>query len=235
MPPPITLPSVVMSGDRKSTRLNSSHVSISYAVFCLKKKKRKSAHHSSTLPSLLSRLRRHRPHLALHSFPTRRSSDLRGDGDRISGQRSRLVHRTERRDELHQVRAAAVGADRHAAADHLAQRRDVGRSEEHTSELQSRFDLVCRLLLEKKKKKKCSSLVDPPFPALSPAPAPPPPSSTLFPYTTLFRSPRRRRSDFRTAFPPGTSDRAARRASSGPRGRRRRRSACRRRSPCPAS
>src|SRR5207249_8623702 len=27
----------------------------------------------------------------------------------------------------------------------------VGRSEEHTSELQSRFDLVCRLLLEKKK------------------------------------------------------------------------------------
>src|SRR5438067_7004890 len=27
------------NGDRKSTRLNSSHVSISYAVFCLKKKK----------------------------------------------------------------------------------------------------------------------------------------------------------------------------------------------------
>src|SRR5207249_9795060 len=30
----------------------------------------------------------------------------------------------------------------------------MGRSEEHTSELQSRFDLVCRLLLEKKNKKK---------------------------------------------------------------------------------
>src|SRR5699024_11224556 len=29
----------VAVGDRKSTRLNSSHVSISYAVFCLKKKK----------------------------------------------------------------------------------------------------------------------------------------------------------------------------------------------------
>src|SRR5689334_23832734 len=28
-------------GDRKSTRLNSSHSSISYAVFCLKKKKKK--------------------------------------------------------------------------------------------------------------------------------------------------------------------------------------------------
>src|SRR5437870_8170941 len=29
------------SKDRKSTRLNSSHVAISYAVFCLKKKKKK--------------------------------------------------------------------------------------------------------------------------------------------------------------------------------------------------
>src|SRR5690554_7780259 len=31
----------VIDGDRKSTRLNSSHVRISYAVFCLKKKKKK--------------------------------------------------------------------------------------------------------------------------------------------------------------------------------------------------
>src|SRR5437870_10940837 len=31
----------VEDGDRKSTRLNSSHVAISYAVFCLKKKKKK--------------------------------------------------------------------------------------------------------------------------------------------------------------------------------------------------
>src|SRR5207253_10359219 len=30
--------------DRKSTRLNSSHVAISYAVFCLKKKKRNTQH-----------------------------------------------------------------------------------------------------------------------------------------------------------------------------------------------
>src|SRR5256885_8729447 len=30
--------------DRKSTRLNSSHLVISYAVFCLKKKKRSSSH-----------------------------------------------------------------------------------------------------------------------------------------------------------------------------------------------
>src|SRR5438094_7576174 len=31
----------VMNADRKSTRLNSSHRTISYAVFCLKKKKKK--------------------------------------------------------------------------------------------------------------------------------------------------------------------------------------------------
>src|SRR5438067_5670118 len=33
--------------------------------------------------------------------------------------------------------------------------RTMERSEEHTSELQSRFDLVCRLLLEKKKRRDC--------------------------------------------------------------------------------
>src|SRR2546429_3251875 len=34
----------------------------------------------------------------------------------------------------------------------------IARSEEHTSELQSRLHLVCRLLLEKKKKKKTTNL-----------------------------------------------------------------------------
>src|SRR5690348_17655759 len=36
---------VVTGRDRKSTRLNSSHPSISYAVFCLKKKKKKQTNH----------------------------------------------------------------------------------------------------------------------------------------------------------------------------------------------
>src|SRR5690349_24131019 len=36
--------------DRKSTRLNSSHVEISYAVFCLKKKKKKSTSHTTQRP-----------------------------------------------------------------------------------------------------------------------------------------------------------------------------------------
>src|SRR5699024_11834151 len=39
--------------DRKSTRLNSSHVSISYAVFCLKKKTNAAAHHSSPERSII--------------------------------------------------------------------------------------------------------------------------------------------------------------------------------------
>src|SRR5438094_6641616 len=52
---------------------------------------------------------------------------------------------------------------RHAAAprpglDRFEQRHG-GRSEEHTSELQSPYDLVCRLLLEKKKKKKQSQKI----------------------------------------------------------------------------
>src|SRR5260221_9861146 len=38
--------------DRKSTRLNSSHTVISYAVFCLKKKKPKNAASSPCAPSL---------------------------------------------------------------------------------------------------------------------------------------------------------------------------------------
>src|SRR5207249_9080847 len=47
-------------------------------------------------------------------------------------------------------REGGAGADRRADQ-HVGGKM---RSEEHTSELQSRFDLVCRLLLEKKKKKK---------------------------------------------------------------------------------
>src|SRR5690625_5821252 len=38
-----TVSPVLARGDRKSTRLNSSHVAISYAVFCLKKKKKENS------------------------------------------------------------------------------------------------------------------------------------------------------------------------------------------------
>src|SRR2546430_11195721 len=52
-PPPSTW--VAMRPDRKSTRLNSSHSQISYAVFCLKKKKQPRAdhiHRAYRLPTL---------------------------------------------------------------------------------------------------------------------------------------------------------------------------------------
>src|SRR3989454_1352283 len=56
--------------------------------------------------------------------------------------------------------------ERHAAARHDAlldrgagRVQRVLRSEEHTSELQSPCNLVCRLLLEKKKKKKCRNII----------------------------------------------------------------------------
>src|SRR5437868_12383074 len=58
-----------------------------------------------------------------------------------------------------------------AAAAAAARTGTPERSEEHTSELQSRFDLVCRLLLEKKKIS--SRCVWPPCRAASPRPAPP--------------------------------------------------------------
>src|SRR5256886_6625835 len=40
----------LLAGDRKSTRLNSSHSQISYAVFCLKKKKAATSHHAGGGP-----------------------------------------------------------------------------------------------------------------------------------------------------------------------------------------
>src|SRR5438034_2163456 len=45
----------------------------------------------------------------------------------------------------------------HLLAEAAADAGDDGRSEEHTSELQSHSDLVCRLLLEKKKKQKINA------------------------------------------------------------------------------
>src|SRR5436309_7666549 len=42
---PAQIPGLKAEKDRKSTRLNSSHVKISYAVFCLKKKKKQITKH----------------------------------------------------------------------------------------------------------------------------------------------------------------------------------------------
>src|SRR5690349_8241056 len=106
-----------------------------------------------------------------------------------------------------------------ATASQLAQLEKY-RSEEHTSELQSRRDLVCRLLLEKKNAlRACCLVLASPVASQSTSCAwgtrhpratavfllmiRRPPRSTLFPYTTLFRSPRRGRTTrHRTLLPP---------------------------------
>src|SRR5690606_39506703 len=92
----------------------------------------------------------------LHSFPTRRSSDLARHPPALPRGRfplrcscssrawwnslSLVLRWTTPRPEL--PRTSPRGRQRAAA---------TARSEEHTSELQSRENLVCRLLLEKKK------------------------------------------------------------------------------------
>src|SRR5688500_19945134 len=78
-------------------------------------------------------------HLDLHSFPTRRSSDLGRSRCSSAGSASRSNVET----------ASSSGV----AARGLLMIVSSGfrvRSEEHTSELQSPCNLVCRLLLEKK-------------------------------------------------------------------------------------
>src|SRR5699024_11507610 len=90
----------------------------------------------------------------LPTFPTRRSSDLIRACDflRHFGLRQ-LRYRIFARREIvaqkvvaHELRVI-VGVDRNI----LVLRHVEQRSEEHTSELQSRFELVCILLLEKQK------------------------------------------------------------------------------------
>src|SRR5206468_12034366 len=100
----------------------------------------------------------HRAPRDLPSFPTRRSSDL--CTDTRDPARGALLQKIEER-------GTAIGTDllffglewANAPDDHVA--KVLERSEEHTSELQSRSDLVCRLLLEKKKRHSAS--VTPPL------------------------------------------------------------------------
>src|SRR5699024_11663222 len=90
----------------------------------------------------------------LHSFPTRRSSDLSVQGLRARG--GVLVDSLdwEGGTAVAHVRSVEPRALWVGLPDGTRRQLHTGpdkRSEEHTSELQSRFDLVCRLLLEKKK------------------------------------------------------------------------------------
>src|SRR5689334_15688344 len=123
--------------DRKSTRLNSSHSSISYAVFCLI---------------------RQPPRPTLFPYTTL----FRSEGVRYGIEdRSRTV--TDEVDDRRGAASANIALDvdrggfflgrgegeRREAREHCQREREgQDRSEEHTSELQSQFHLVCRLLLD---------------------------------------------------------------------------------------
>src|SRR5690348_5642900 len=132
--------------DRKSTRLNSSHPSISYAVYLLYP------------PSFPTRRSSDLVHVVL--LPVALDPDLEPLGERVDDGDAHAVQSARHLvGVLVELAAGVQHGHRQLDARHLLHRVDV-RSEEHTSELQSPVHLVCRL----------------------------PPLSTLFPYTTLFRS-----------------------------------------------
>src|SRR5688500_20148634 len=91
----------------------------------------------------------HVRHPQPHPFPTRRSSDLpRCPASRSASPRPTRV--------AHSPGPSASAMPARIPAVTVTANTDVssGRSEEHTSELQSTCNIVCRLLLEKKKTKK---------------------------------------------------------------------------------
>src|SRR5699024_12021341 len=95
-------------------------------------------------------------HRDLHSFPTRRSSDLRNDFSTKFLSYYRVVSSCTTSNfytfNIFQcVQATTFFRNQSKVrVDVWSRETKFSRSEEHTSELQSRFDLVCRLLLEKK-------------------------------------------------------------------------------------
>src|SRR5699024_12104158 len=98
-----------------------------------------------------------RDHRDLYSFPTRRSSDLVKNADDVVAGKKKVETLGVKADDNQHL---TVTLDRRIPYFKLLMgfgvffpqnEHAVERSEEHTSELQSRFDLVCRLLLEKKK------------------------------------------------------------------------------------
>src|SRR5471032_1140402 len=136
--------------DRKSTRLNSSHITISYAVFCLKKKNEQGSVSVSVLPgqwqqgcgsfALVLVLP---PALIVSTFLFLFFLMIRRPP------RSTLFPYTTL---FRSPVEACVWTAGVLTIHGIIFRKCRKRSEEHTSELQSHHDIVCRLLLEKKKK-----------------------------------------------------------------------------------
>src|SRR5699024_11338924 len=96
---------------------------------------------------------------ALRSFPTRRSSDLSGNRRKQQCSDAACCWARRRRRSRGPLSVAPMFVDvgflrtgklevDEAGMEPVRTKHTPDRSEEHTSELQSRFDLVCRLLLE---------------------------------------------------------------------------------------
>src|SRR5699024_12368966 len=106
--------------------------------------------HTDSLPHYFISLQCISHHRPLHSFPTRRSSDLK----RRSAEYYKLINNlfdTYLGELPEKFTYKGKEYTPKSFAESLEISECILRSEEHTSELQSRFDLVCRLLLEKKK------------------------------------------------------------------------------------
>src|SRR5699024_12354317 len=96
------------------------------------------------------------PFSHLHSFPTRRSSDLAVFYGRCAyGESDDLYEKLYEFIKENNLRICSDAYEEYPLNELSTKDENQYcvkiRSEEHTSELQSRFDLVCRLLLEKKK------------------------------------------------------------------------------------
>src|SRR3954467_15094126 len=138
---------VLFRSDRKSTRLNSSHTIISYAVFCLKTKKGRPVQRLTLGCKQGGELR----------LVTAKLSGCSA-GRRAITRLFFLMIRRPPRSTLFPYTTLFRSNDTATTEiytlslhDALGGRRII-RSEEHTSELQSHDNLVCRLLLDKKKK-----------------------------------------------------------------------------------
>src|SRR2546421_717203 len=166
----------MLQRDRKSTRLNSSHDQISYAVFCLKKKKEHRERQTADWydraktdgsqhggASLCDKHEHHASHIDIWTHDSIRLT-LACDPSLHHHffyffflmirrpPRSTLFPYTTLFRSLCEGPTHVADDGPHVQAA-LERDGDVAkRSEEHTSELQSRSDLVCRLLLEKKKR-----------------------------------------------------------------------------------
>src|SRR5471032_2837974 len=147
--------------DRKSTRLNSSHITISYAVFCLKKKNNAGADVTQDLHDITTGTYIANEIDAMGCCALPLQIDVI-DLEQLSPIVFFFFFNDTATTEIYTLSlhdALPICVDfiillRLGETLFGKDGRDRRRSEEHTSELQSHHDLVCRLLLAKKKEQR---------------------------------------------------------------------------------